>query len=102
MSSILEFWTKQIPKKKRKKENNKKNTVMFTSEGRDGLTQVFVLLVLLFFPLYGNVNERQKKRKAREIGHVLRKNYEACDNTHAYFSYYCYRFSPLRMVLCLS
>ena len=74
MSSILEFWTKLIPKKKKeKKKIIKKITVMFTSEGRDGLTQVFVLLVLLFFPLYGNVNERQKKRKAREIGHVLRK-----------------------------
>ena len=61
MSSILEFWTKQIPKKKRKKENNKKNTVMFTSEGRDGLTQVFVLLVLLFFP-----SLRQRQREAKE------------------------------------
>lgn len=62
MSSILEFWTKLIPKKKkRKKENNKKNTVMFTSEGRDGLTQVFVLLVLLFFP-----SLRQRQREAKE------------------------------------
>ena len=50
---------------------------MFMPEGRDGQTQVFLLLVLLFFPLYGNLNERQKKRKARENGHVLRKNYEA-------------------------
>ena len=58
---------------------------MSTSEGRDGQAQVFLLLVLLFFPLYGNLNKRQKKRKAGENGHVLRNNYEACDNTHAYF-----------------
>ena len=56
---------------------------MFTSEGRDGQTQVVLLLLLLFFPLYGNLNERQKKRKERENGHVLRKNYEACDNANA-------------------
>lgn len=74
MSSILEFWTKLIPKKKKeKKKIIKKITVMFTSEGRDGLTQVLYCYYYYFFPLYGNVNERQKKRKAREIGHVLRK-----------------------------
>ena len=76
---------------------------MFTSEGRDGLTQVFVLLVLLFFP-----SLRQRQREVKEAqgkgnwSRAKKKNYEACDNTHAYFSYYCYRFSLLRMVLCLS
>ena len=62
MSSILEFWTKLIPKKKkRKKENNKKNYRHVYVRGQRWPDPSFVLLLLLFFP-----SLRQRQREAKE------------------------------------
>ena len=61
MSPILKFW----PKLLEKNNNNNKITVMFTSEGRDGQTQVFFIVSITIFSLLTATSTRGK-RSARQ------------------------------------